>query len=70
MVCKVYEEELPTGGEVTGISCDSAAQDPEDLDLDYEHSKEHLREAWLMLLLQAAVWCTATIVVQALKKPE
>jgi ABC-type multidrug transport system ATPase subunit len=69
VVCTVIPELDPRATEDTRIECDSAALSDEDLKLDYEHSEEHLWEARLALLIQAAVWGILTVVVQVRKKP-
>ncbi|MGC9357887.1 MAG: hypothetical protein ACP5GX_08475, partial [Anaerolineae bacterium] len=53
-----------------GINCDSAAQDPDDLDLDYEHSEKHLLLTWGALIGQAFFWGLLTLIVQVRKKPD
>lgn len=74
LVCSVYEQQVPApDGTVQtqrGINCDSAAQDPEDLDLDYEHSEEHLLLTWGALIGQAFFWGLLTLIVQVRKKPD
>jgi hypothetical protein len=69
-ICRVIENQDPRKDVDTEIVCDSAAQDEEDIGLDYEHDADHLKKTWLALGLQAVVWCGATMVVQTLKKPE
>ena len=50
------------------INCDSAAQD--DLDLDYEHTEEHLLLTWAALGAQIILWGVLTMIVQARQKPD
>jgi hypothetical protein len=69
-LCRVIDNPDPRSALETTIVCDSAAQEKEDLGLDYQHDADHLKETWLALGIQAVVWCVATMVVQAVKRPE
>jgi ABC-type multidrug transport system ATPase subunit len=66
MSCSVIEKPAEDGtGMEKDIDCGSAAV--EELDLDYEHSEEHLLLTWGVLMGQAVVWCVLTIIVQTRK---
>jgi len=69
-ICTVVEiPPLPGGSETQfEVHCESAARAEEDLGLDYEHSEQHLRSAWVALLAQAVAWGGLTMLVQARKK--
>ncbi|MGC9398145.1 MAG: FHA domain-containing protein [Anaerolineae bacterium] len=70
--CNVWEQEVPRPDGATqverGIRCESAAAAPEDLDLDYEHSKEHLLTSWAALVAQIVFWGVLTTIVQARRR--
>ena len=72
VVCKVWEQAVPTEGGGAriqrGIACESAARD--ELDLSYAHSERHLLTTWAALSLQALVWGMATVWIQSRAKGE
>ncbi len=67
-ICTVVEIPTSTGGMEKEINCQSAAREPEDLGLNYEHEAGHLLMTWFALIIQTFVWSILTMIVQARKK--
>ncbi|NBD36703.1 MAG: FHA domain-containing protein [Chloroflexi bacterium] len=72
LTCKVSVVEMPTETDETRgekrIVCQSAAREPEELGLNYEHTAEHLLTTWIAFIIQTFFWGGVTMIVQARKK--
>jgi hypothetical protein len=67
-VCSVVEIPSMTGEAPTReVRCDTAERD---LNLDYEHTEEHVTLTWIGLTAHIFVWVLLTVIIQARKKVE
>jgi hypothetical protein len=67
-VCSVVEIPSMTGEAPTReVRCDTAERD---LNLDYEHTEEHVMMTWIGLSAHVFVWVLLTVIIQARKKVE